>query len=229
MSAPNIENGSDPNQPLPKRMPIGMPQSVEEAFKLVMRMANPSWSGPLVVGNPTGDLPAAETEARDIAALLGVKPLIGSEVAVETVLSALLEAPLIHLAAHAWFDETDGLESAIVVADGTISAKELISSYSQAELVVLSSCEGGVANRVIGGEVAGLAHTLLRTGAKTIVAALWPVDDDATAFLMTAFYRTRLSGVDEPTALAQAMRMTSEQPLWRHPYFWSGFVLMQGE
>ncbi len=227
--APKEGNGSELNQPLPKRMPVSLPQTMEEAFQKIMRMATPSWSGPLVVGNPTGDLPAAETEARDVAALLGVKPLIGSEVAKEIVLSALYEAPIIHLAAHAWFDETDELGSAIAVADGNIPARELVSSYSKATLVVLSSCEGGLANRVIGGEVTGLSHALLRTGARTIVASLWSVDDDATAFLMTAFYRARQSGVDEPTALAQAMQTTSEQPLWRHPYFWSGFVLMQGE
>jgi hypothetical protein len=229
MPAPNEGNGSEVNQPLPQRMPYHFPQSLEEAIEGGYRAAMQSWSGPFVVGNPTSDLPSTETEARAVAALLGVNPLIGSEVSKETVLGALSEAPIIHLAAHAWFDETDALESAVVLADGTISARELVSSFSQAELVVLSACEGGVANRVIGGEITGLAHALLRTGARTIVAALWPVDDDATAFLMTAFYRARQSGVDEATALAQAMQSTSEQPLWKHPYFWSGFVLMQGE
>jgi tetratricopeptide (TPR) repeat protein len=228
MSAPSGAEAGEQNKPLPKRMMYAEPRSVDEALKQVIRMAG-GWSGPLVVGNPTEDLPAAEREARAVAAVLGVKPLIGRKVAKETVLKALYDAPIIHLAAHAWFDERDPLESRILVADGMISARDLVSSFCEAELVVLSSCEGGAASRVIGGEVAGLGHALLRAGARAVLASLWPVDDDATAFLMAEFYRARLSGVGEATALAQAMHVTSEQPLWRHPYFWSGFVLMQGE
>jgi len=204
------------------------PHTVDEALNQVLRMAQ-GFSGPLVVGDPTADLPAAEKEARAVADVLGVKPLIGPEATTETVLRAIYDAPIIHLAAHAWFDEVDPLESRILVADGTISARDLVGSYCKAELVVLSSCEGGVASRVIGGEVSGLGHALLRVGARAVLASLWPVDDDATAFLMGAFYRARLPGVSDVAALAQAMRATSEQPLWRHPYFWSGFVLMQGE
>jgi hypothetical protein len=221
------ETHVDEKDKLAKRMMYVEPLSVEEAFKQVMRMAG-EWSGPLVVGNPTKDLPAAGREARTVAAILGAKPLIGPKALKEIVLRALYNAPMIHMAAHAYFDERTPLESMILVADGTISAREIVGSFCEAELVVLSSCEGGTSSRVIGGEVAGLGHALLRAGARAVMASLWPVDDDATAFLMAEFYRSRRSGVDEATALSKAMLMTSEQPLWKHPYFWSGFVLIRG-
>ena len=54
----------------------------------------------LVVGNPTNDLPCAETEAKEIAKVLGVSPLIGKSATRKEVLSHLPYQRIIHFACH---------------------------------------------------------------------------------------------------------------------------------
>jgi CHAT domain-containing protein/tetratricopeptide (TPR) repeat protein len=83
-------------------------------------------------------------------------------------------------------------------------------SLGKCRLAVLSSCESGVADSGAGGELLGLPNALLVAGAKTVIASLWPVDDNATAYLMSQFYRIWKGGsgkVNEPAeALAMARR-----------------------
>ena len=55
--------------------------------------------------------------------------------------------------------------------------------------------------------------------------SLWKVDDDATAFLMGAFYDTLKTGKDADLALALAQAETRRQPKWSQPYYWAGFVI----
>jgi CHAT domain-containing protein len=133
----------------------------------------------------------------------------------------------LHLAAHARFDPSSPLESPILLANGALSARDLIGEWSASKLIVLSACESGVGGTLIGGEIAGLAHALLRSGADIVVASLWPVDDDSTAQLMIRFYQLLAQGVEPAAALAWAMQRIREQPGREHPYHWSGFVLAQ--
>jgi CHAT domain-containing protein len=89
------------------------------------------------------------------------------------------------------------------------------------------TCESGSGETLAGGELSGLATTLLLAGARSVVASLWPVDDAATAFLMTSFYRALQTGLDVPQALVSAMSTVREQPGWDDPYYWAGFVIFQ--
>jgi CHAT domain-containing protein len=54
---------------------------------------------------------------------------------------------------------------------------------------------------------------------------LWPVQDRATADLMTRFYTALRTGQPEAEALAQAQRATLRNPATAHPFYWAGFTL----
>jgi CHAT domain-containing protein len=171
----------------------------------------------LIVGNPTMPtvslpadsppeqlipLPGAEKEAKDIAKLFNAKALIGNQATKAFVLDKMPQAKLIHLATHGLIGDFKelGIPGAIALApdsikanksepgDGLLTASEILDLKLNANLVVLSACDTGQ-GRVSGDGVIGLSRSLISAGASSVLVSLWAVSDEATAFLMTEFYR----------------------------------------
>jgi CHAT domain-containing protein len=155
---------------------------------------------------------------------------------------------VLHVATH--FNLAPGREdeSQLLLGDGDLlSMRELRSDptllLGSFELVTLSACNtsmgggaGGGAGERAGAEFEGLATTLLRKGARAVLATLWEVQDTGTSRLMRAFYaargEARLRSKAEALRQAQlallggAVRDESGQLDLRHPYYWAPFILM---
>jgi CHAT domain-containing protein len=96
----------------------------------------------------------------------------------------------------------------------------------QVDLVSLSSCETGLTDPEVERDVFGIARALFFAGAKKIVAPLWMVHDQATAELMRAFHGAYAGDVPAVFALQQAQRELMRTEKYRHPFYWSGFILI---
>jgi len=180
----------------------------------------------LVIGNPRGDLDDAEVEANAVAERFRTKPLLGAAATKSAVLARLSEATLIHLATHAFFDLDNPLDSGIVLADGVLTARDILQHRLQADLLVLSACESGMVGSLGGEELAGLSQVFLQTGIRSLLVSLWQVNDPATSALIQAFYIARQAGADKALALRQAMTQIQQDPRWAHPYYWGAFILV---
>jgi CHAT domain-containing protein len=183
-------------------------------------------TGVLVVGDPSEDLEHAEREARHIGAVLDAEPLIGRGASKQAVLNRLSHASIVHLATHAHFSAESPLGSGILLADGILTAREVVTQRLHADLLVLSACQTGLAGALAGDELAGLAHAFLHAGARSVLVSLWEVNDPATQALMSAFYAAQQSGANKAMALTQAMAAIRVQRQWSHSYYWGPFVLM---
>ncbi|MDJ0581549.1 CHAT domain-containing protein [Crocosphaera sp.] len=202
--------------------------------------------GKVIVGNPTmpevtvkiGEppvqlrpLPAAETEAIEIAKLFNTQPLIGSQATKKTIVSQLPQARIIHLATHGLLDDFQGLgvPGAIALApsgndNGLLTANEILDLKLNAELVVLSACDTG-RGRITGDGVIGLSRSLITAGVPSVIVSLWSVPDAPTASLMTEFYRNwQEKEMDKAQALRQAMLTTMKTH--RNPKNWAAFTLI---
>ena len=92
------------------------------------------------------------------------------------------------------------------------------------ELLVLSAC------RTASGDdrsALGLAGVALRAGARSAIATLWSVNDQATTELMTEFYaQLGNPALSRAGALRRAQVKLLRTRHYRHPSYWSAFLLI---
>jgi CHAT domain-containing protein len=132
--------------------------------------------------------------------------------------------------------------------DGILTALEVAElDLGSTELVVLSACETGL-GRAAGGEgLLGLQRAFQMAGARTVVASLWKVEDEATQQLMSQFYvnlwqkhlsplealrQAQLSILNGTGGTSQARGVDAPEPgpveerrARAHPRFWAAWVL----
>ncbi len=189
----------------------------------IMAFGNPDFGGELPA------LPSTELEARHVAAIVGRgQALLGREASKQALLQHAAEPSVLHIATHGQFDSLHPLQSALFLSDGrggmaAVTASEFYGLHLGARLVTLSACETALGAVKSGDEVIGLYRALMYAGADAIVASLWQVDDDSTAYLMTRFYG-HLQAMPAAQALRQAQRDTAAR--WPDPYHWAGFSLI---
>jgi CHAT domain-containing protein len=97
-------------------------------------------------------------------------------------------------------------------------------------MVVLSGCRTGLGKEIRGEGLVGMTRGFMYAGARRVAVRLWDVSDEATAELMTQFYREMLGA--RRRAPADALRQAQISLLrgrqWSNPFYWATFTL-QGE
>ena len=136
---------------------------------------------------------------------------------------------LVHLATHGQFS-SNAEDTFVLTWDDRIDINELSrllrgdsKQLHPIELLVLSACETATGDRLASLGLAGIA---VRAGARSTVASLWAVSDEATVTLMTNFYRELTKDVSKAEALRQAQISTLKEDAFDHPFFWSAFILV---
>ena len=150
---------------------------------------------------------------------------------------------VLHIATHAFLlDKSCGggnplLHSGLVFAGGSHGSEQSILTAQQiasldlggVDWAVLSACNTGNGELRDGEGVLGLQRAFRVAGARSVIMALWPVDDDVTRQFMHQLYAERL-GAHATTAdavwnasrkLMLARRAAGKST---HPWYWAGFV-----
>ena len=183
-------------------------------------------TGALIVGNPdVGEvhfkgkltkisrLQCAENEAKMIAKKLGVEPLLGQRATKQAVLQAMNSVALIHIAAHGDLERGEiALAPSFRIPNGIpqeglylLTMEDISKVQLRAKLVVLSCCHSARGQTKAEGAV-GIARALLGSGARSVLVALWALDDKATEQLMTTFYDHLVAGESAGESLHEAMK-----------------------
>ena len=138
---------------------------------------------------------------------------------------------IVHLATHASFRSRDN-GTFIQAIDGAITMDQLaemigVLKYGAQplELITFSACE-----TAIGGDqaVLGLAGSAIKSGAKSALASLWRIDDEATAEMIPEFYRHLKLDTQSNKAIAlqKAQLKMIQSAEFSHPTYWSPFLLI---
>jgi len=112
--------------------------------------------------------------------------------------------------------------------DGYLRLGDIYKLKLSADLVVLSSCDSALGKNLESEGTIGLPRGFLYAGAKSVIASLWKVNDDATAALMSRLYARIQKGEAPGSALRGAQLEMAHDEQWSNPYNWAAFVL-QGD
>lgn len=194
--------------------------------------------------DPPARLHGFEDEVRSVQAL----PLWGHAEALTGVAASARafltvgDADVLHCACHGHFDADDPFRSGLLLSDGerlptltangdsrdrfVLSARTIAASTINADLVYLSACVSGRHDIRPGDELLGLVRALIRAGAASIVASLWPIAAWAsTRDLMETFYtRWLVDGLTKARAMQAAQLEVMKR--YPHPYHWAPFSLL---
>ena len=194
-------------------------------------------------GSSLPRIPFTRLEAKAIARLAAAsqqKVAVDFEANKTTVLGQELEQyRFVHFATHGFVNtmhpELSGIALSLIdeqgkEQDGFLRAHEIYNLKLSAEIVVLSGCRTGLGKEIRGEGLVGMMRGFMYAGAARVLVSLWDVNDEATAELMSRFYKAML-GKDKLTpaaALRDAQASMAKESRWRAPYYWAAFVL-QGE
>ncbi len=180
--------------------------------------------GPVLVAAGPG-LPGALREAKAVAAVHGVTPLLDPDAGVRPVLDGLAAAELAHLATHGWLRPDNPQFSELTMSDGALLVHHLDTLARLPRTLVLASCDSGRPVSRPGEALLGFAAACLVRGTRTLIAPVAPVPDGGTDTVMTRLHAA-LAGAGPPAlALADAQ---AEQPPGRRAFvcFGAGLATM---
>jgi CHAT domain-containing protein len=143
---------------------------------------------------------------------------------------------IVHIASHGVFS-ADVAKTFILTYDGTINLDDLASLLQPyqlrnkpIDLLTLSACQTSAGDDQAAMERAslGLGGLAVKAGARSAMASLWLVNDQATQQLVTAFYEELAQHPEagKAKALQQAQLKLIRGDNFTHPLFWAPFLLI---
>ncbi len=137
---------------------------------------------------------------------------------------------IVHIASHAQFD-SDLTKTFLLTYDNKLSMNALekfigLTTFREnaVELLTLSACQTAAGDDRA---ALGLAGVAVKAGARSALATLWPVNDPASAQLVSEFYgQLRNPAMSKAKALQQAQLSLLKDVRYRHPAYWSAFLLI---
>ena len=178
-------------------------------------------------------LPHVSRELETIQGLYGGTVLLNKQFMLARVEEELKAHPysIMHIASHGQF-QSDSNETFLLAYDGKMTMdrlEEFVGMLRFREeplaLITLSACETAAGDDRA---ALGLAGVAIKAGARSALASLWFLDDQASSQLVTEFYQQLHDDSVASTAIAlqRAQIKFLENPEYNHPAYWAAFLLL---
>ncbi|HMK37310.1 MAG TPA: CHAT domain-containing protein [Desulfomonilaceae bacterium] len=109
--------------------------------------------------------------------------------------------------------------------DGLLTASEVAGLKMAADVAALTACQTGTGFRLAGEGVMSMGRAFQLAGARSVIMSLWSVSETSSIMLMESFFSKLKQGKSKLDALSAA-RAELRRSGFRHPFFWSAFVLV---
>lgn len=178
-------------------------------------------------------LPYVARELETIHGLFGGTSLLNKQFMMSRVEEELKTHPysIMHIASHGQF-QSDSNETFLLAYDGKMTMDRLEEYVGMLRfreeplaLITLSACETAAGDDRA---ALGLAGVAIKAGARSALASLWFLDDQASSQLVTEFYRQLHDDSVASTAMAlqRAQIKFLDDPEYQHPAYWAAFLLL---
>lgn len=136
---------------------------------------------------------------------------------------------VVHIASHGQF-ESDIRKSFLLTYNEKLNMDRLeeymqLRRFSEqpVELLTLSACQTAAGDDRA---ALGLAGIAIKAGARSALGTLWFVNDEASSLLVADFYRHLQTGKTKAMALQEAQEQLLTDKRYKHPGYWSPFLLI---
>ena len=178
-------------------------------------------------------LPHVSRELETIHKLYGGTSLLNKQFMMSRVEEELKAHPysVMHIASHGQF-QSDSNETFLLAYDGKMTMDRLEEYVGMLRfreeplaLITLSACETAAGDDRA---ALGLAGVAIKAGARSALASLWFLDDQASSQLVTEFYQQLHDDSVSSTAIAlqRAQIKFLDNPEYSHPAYWAAFLLL---
>ena len=177
-------------------------------------------------------LPNVSAELQELHTLLGSKNLVDREFLTANFEKELKEEQfsIVHVASHGEFGN-DVDNTFLLTFDDKVSLDRLNQMIGvfrfrddPLELLTLSACDTAAGDDRA---ALGLAGVAIKAGARSALATLWSINDEAAVDLVIDFYRElKDSSISRAVALQRAQLKLINNPRYEHPGFWSPFLMI---
>jgi CHAT domain-containing protein len=178
-------------------------------------------------------LPHVSLEVETIHKLFGGTVLMNENFLMSGVEQELKTQPysVLHIASHGQF-QSESKDTFLLAYDGKMTMDKLEGYVgllrfreNPLALITLSACETAAGDDRA---ALGLAGVAIKAGARSALASLWFLDDQASSQLVTEFYRQLHDDSVASTAMAlqRAQIKFLENPEYSHPAYWAAFLLL---
>ena len=174
-----------------------------------------------------------EAELKTVDSLIDSDLLLNQDFTTHSLTQAVAESnrPIVHLATHGQFSSI-AEDTFILAWDRAIPVNQLsallkagdLDRSDPIELLILSACETATGDSRA---ALGLAGMALQSGTRSTLASLWHLDDASGADFSRLFYQAlQQPNTTKAKALQAAQLDFLKDPDYRHPSYWSAYVLV---
>ena len=177
-------------------------------------------------------LPNVAAELQELQTLLGSQNLVNREFLAANFEKRLKEEQfsIVHVASHGEFGN-DVENTFLLTFDTKLSLdrlNEMVGVFrfrdDPLELLTLSACDTAAGDDRA---ALGLAGIAIKAGARSALATLWNINDEAAVDLVLDFYRElKNPTISRAVALQRAQLKLIENPRYEHPGYWSAFLMI---
>jgi CHAT domain-containing protein len=177
-------------------------------------------------------LPHVSTELQTLQSFYRSTVLLNEEFHLSNIEAALQhdQFTIVHVASHGQFGR-EAKDTFLLAFEEKLTGAgldQLLADFrpgdTPLELLTLSACETAAGDDRA---ALGLAGVAIKAGARSALATLWSVNDQASSELVIEFYRQlQAPDVSRALALQRAQLHLLDDPRYDHPSYWAPFLLL---